>query len=159
MSECFRIFMGLLFQADPNGTGNVRALDAAIFMKKSGLKDQVLSQVSLVQSGMRLYADQIWACTQQMNKMTCVPREDADQPRHLASLIKVFTVRCLGSLGPKTFFRRTAKSLIGLGCWPGLSESSLGMQIILLVLSCFDSFMFECLENLKNLMERLLMRL
>ena len=59
MSEYFRIFTGLLFQADPNGTGSVRALDAATFMKKSGLKDQALSQVSLVQSGMRLYADQI----------------------------------------------------------------------------------------------------
>ena len=33
-------------QADPNNTGSVGALDAATFMKKSGLKDQVLSQVS-----------------------------------------------------------------------------------------------------------------
>ena len=38
----------LLLQADPNGTGSVGALDAATFLKKSGLKDQVLSQVGLL---------------------------------------------------------------------------------------------------------------
>ncbi|XP_060559434.1 epidermal growth factor receptor substrate 15-like 1 isoform X6 [Ruditapes philippinarum] len=32
-------------QADPNNTGSLGALDAATFMKKSGLKDNVLSQI------------------------------------------------------------------------------------------------------------------
>ena len=35
------------------------------------------------------------------NTMTCVPSEDSDQPEHSPSLIKVFAVRSLGSLGPK----------------------------------------------------------
>ena len=34
------------------------------------------------------------------NKMTFVPSEDSDQPGHLPSLIRVFAVRSLGSLGP-----------------------------------------------------------
>lgn len=35
----------IILQADPNNTGSVGALDAANFMKKSGLQDKVLSQV------------------------------------------------------------------------------------------------------------------
>ena len=38
---------------------------------------------------------------------------------------------------------RIAKTLIRLGGWPGWSESSLGAQVILLVLSC-------CSSNVKN---------
>ena len=34
------------------------------------------------------------------NKMTCVPSEDSDQPGHPPSLIRVFNVRSMGSLGP-----------------------------------------------------------
>ena len=34
------------------------------------------------------------------NKMTFVPSEDSDQPGHLPSLIRVFAVRSMGSLGP-----------------------------------------------------------
>ena len=34
------------------------------------------------------------------NKMTFVPSEDSDQPEHPHSLIKVFAVRSMGSLGP-----------------------------------------------------------
>ena len=34
------------------------------------------------------------------NKMTFVLSEDSDQPGHSASLIRVFAVRSLGSLGP-----------------------------------------------------------
>ena len=35
-----------------------------------------------------------------ISKMTFVPSEDADQPGHPPSLIRVFAVRSLGSLGP-----------------------------------------------------------
>ena len=35
------------------------------------------------------------------NKMTCAPSEDSDQPGHPPSLISVFTVRSVGSEGPK----------------------------------------------------------
>ena len=31
------------------------------------------------------------------NKMACTPTEDSDQPGHLPSLIRVFTVRSMGS--------------------------------------------------------------
>ena len=31
------------------------------------------------------------------NKMACAPSEDSDQPGHLPSLIRVFTVRSMGS--------------------------------------------------------------
>ena len=42
------------------------------------------------------------------------------------------------------FFMRTAKTLIRLGGCPCCSESSLGAQVILLVLSCSDSIiLFE----------------
>ena len=34
------------------------------------------------------------------NKMTFVPSEDSDQPGHPPSLIRVFAVRSVGSLGP-----------------------------------------------------------
>ena len=35
------------------------------------------------------------------NKMACAPSEDSDQPGHPHSLIRVFAVRFMGSLGPK----------------------------------------------------------
>ena len=34
------------------------------------------------------------------NKTTFVPSEDSDQPGHPPSLIRVFAVRSMGSLGP-----------------------------------------------------------
>ena len=34
------------------------------------------------------------------NNMTFVPSEDSDQPGHPPSLIRVFAVRSMGSLGP-----------------------------------------------------------
>ena len=49
------------------------------------------------------------------NKMTFMPSEDSDQPGHPPSLIRVFVMRSICSLVPK---------------------SSLGARIILLVLSC-----------------------
>ena len=36
-------------------------------------------------------------------KMACAPSEDSDQPGHPPSLIKVFAVRPMGSLGPIFF--------------------------------------------------------
>ena len=35
------------------------------------------------------------------NKITCAASEDSDQPGHMPSLVKVFTSRSVGSLGPK----------------------------------------------------------
>ena len=45
------------------------------------------------------------------------------------------------SLGPWLPFERTAKTLIRLGWCPGWSESLLGAQVILCVLSCGGSYM------------------
>ena len=36
----------------------------------------------------------------QTNKMTFAPSEDSDQPGHPPSLIRVFAVRSMGTLGP-----------------------------------------------------------
>ena len=35
------------------------------------------------------------------NNIECAPKEDSDQPAHGRSLIRVFTVRCPDSQGPK----------------------------------------------------------
>ena len=43
----------------------------------------------------------IWAATRQNQQNGCAPSEDSDQPGHLISLIRVFAVRSVGSLGPK----------------------------------------------------------
>ena len=63
------------------------------------------------------------------NKMIRAHSEDADQPGHPPSLIRVFAVHSVGSHGPKI-------SLIRLGGCQGLSESSLCAQTILLLLPC-----------------------
>ena len=42
-------------------------------------------------------------------KMACAPSEDSDQPGHPPSLIKVFAVRPMGSLGPIFFSIRQQK--------------------------------------------------
>ena len=64
-----------------------------------------------------------------------------DQPRHPPRLIRVpLCPQCVHVAKPQTVFMRTAKTLIRLG--PGKSESSLGAYVILLVLSCADSFIF-----------------
>ena len=67
--------------------------------------------------------------------MACAPSEDSDQPGHPLSLI---SFRC----EPRTqcFFRQTAKTLIRPCGWRCRSESSLGVHVILLVLSCCGSF-------------------
>ena len=62
------------------------------------------------------------------------PNEDSDQPGHPPSLIRVFAVRM--KKGWILSYPLSAKwRLIRLGGCPGWSESSLGAQIILLVLS------------------------
>ena len=73
------------------------------------------------------------------NKMTRTPSKDSDQPGHLPSLIRIFAVCSMGSLGPK-LSSCGQRRLIRLGACPGLSESLLGAQVILLVLSCVDSY-------------------
>ena len=45
-------------------------------------------------------SDQIGPLHNKTNKMTCAPSEASDQPGHPPSLIKVFTVRLIGSEGP-----------------------------------------------------------
>ena len=81
----------------------------------------------------------IWICLKEneplhdkTNEMTCAPSEDAP------SLIKVFTVHM--KKGWVLSYPLSAKGrLIKLGGCPGWSESSLGAQVILLVLSCCGS--------------------
>ena len=74
------------------------------------------------------------------NKMTCVPSKDSDQSGHPLSLI---SLRCPheDSLGPWLSLECTVKKLIRLGGCPDWSESSLGGQAILLVLSCCSSYL------------------
>ena len=43
----------------------------------------------------------IWATSWQNQQNDCAPSEDSDQPGHLPSLIRVFTVHSVGSLGTK----------------------------------------------------------
>ena len=78
------------------------------------------------------------------NKMACAPSQDSDQPGHPPSLIRVFTVRSMCSLGPKITVRSMGSwgpkiSSCGqrrlwsdwgirLGGCPGWSESSLDAQ-------------------------------
>ena len=71
------------------------------------------------------------------HKTTCVPSKDSDQPVHQPSLH--CGLNRPAAKDPR-FPVRTAKTLIRLDGCPGWSESSLGAQIILLVLSCWGSF-------------------
>lgn len=45
MKDTYGYWRKILLQVDPKSTGSIGALDAATFMKKSGLKDVILSQV------------------------------------------------------------------------------------------------------------------
>ena len=69
----------------------------------------------------------------------CMPSEDSDQSGHLHVWSES---RCVlyGSPRTKCFLMRTAKTLIRLGGCPGWSESSLGAQVILLILSFAGSY-------------------
>ena len=66
-----------------------------------------------------------------INKMTCEPCEDSDQPGHPPSLISLHCPH-EETLGPQLPIQCTAKTPIRLGGCPGLSESLLGAQVILL---------------------------
>ena len=69
-----------------------------------------------------------------INKMICAPSDDSDQPGHLPSLTRVFTVR-MKKAWVLSYPLNAQRRLIRLGGCPGWSESSLGTQVILLVLS------------------------
>ena len=77
------------------------------------------------------------------NKMTYTnaPSEDADQPGHPPSLIRAFAVR-MKKHWVLSYWLSVQRRLISLGGCPGWSESSLGAQVILFVLSCWSSFYF-----------------
>ena len=64
--------------------------------------------------------------------------QSSDQPGHLPSLIRVFTV-CMKKPWVLSYPLSSQRTLIRLGRCPGWSESSLGAQTILLVLSCCGS--------------------
>ena len=67
------------------------------------------------------------------SKITCTPSEDSDQPGRRPSLTG-FDMRYM-----ETFFRRTTMTLVRLGGCPCWSESLLGAQVIMLILSCYVS--------------------
>ena len=73
------------------------------------------------------------------NKVACAPSEDSDQPGHLPSLIKVFTVR-MKKAWVLSYPLSTQLRLIRLGGCAGWSESLLGTHAILFVLSWFGSY-------------------
>ena len=73
------------------------------------------------------------------NKMTCAASEGSDQLGHLPSLISLLYPH-EEALGPWLPSECTVKILIRLSGCRGWSESSLGGQAILLVLSCCSSF-------------------
>ena len=85
------------------------------------------------------------------NKMTCAPSEDSDQSGHPPSLIRVFTVRMKKSW-VFSYPLSAQWRLIRLGGCPDWSESSLGAQVILLVLSWCDTFFllsqYQCILSL-----------
>ena len=98
----------------------------------------------------------IWPASWQNQQNDCAPSEDSVQPGHPPSLIRVFAV----SLGIRpvwtesslsaqwvakgqSFLHADRKTLIRLGGCPGWSESSLGTQATLLVLSWGGSFLAD----------------
>ena len=68
------------------------------------------------------------------NEITCAPSEDSDLPGHPPSLIRVFAVRSMSNWGPNVS-SCGQRRLIRLGGCPRWSESLLGAQAILLILS------------------------
>ena len=72
------------------------------------------------------------------NKLVCVPSQDSDQPDHPPSLISLPTVS-LKEAWALNYLLSTMKTIIRPGKCPGWSESSLGAQVILLILSCSGS--------------------
>ena len=68
-----------------------------------------------------------WATSWQNQQCGCAPSEGSDQPGHLPSLIRVFTVR-MKKAWVLSYPLRVQGRLIRLGECPGWSESSLGAQ-------------------------------
>ena len=77
------------------------------------------------------------------DKTTCVPSEDSNQPGHLPSLDQSLHCALIGYQRTQGFFMRRAKTLIRLGRCQGWSESSLGAQVILFVLSCGGLYLYS----------------
>ena len=100
---------------------------------------RMLAEVNFIQGEVQFRYEQPHDKT---NKMTRAPSEDSDQPGHPPSLIRVFTVRSMGSWGPNVSSCRQRRlwshwadaqaDLSRLDRCPGWSESSLGTQVILL---------------------------
>ena len=84
-----------------------------------------------------------------INKMSCAPSEDSDQPGHppVWSGLSLSAWRTRGSLASHW---AQATTLIRVG-W---SESSLGAQFILLVLSCTGSFRMQIFQIMYSNTER-----
>ena len=69
-----------------------------------------------------------------------MPPAKTDQPAHQHSLIRVFAVHSVGSLGPIVSFMQTAKTD---------QTGQIGVQVILLVLSCSGLFALDNRRNFK----------
>ena len=79
----------------------------------------------------------IWAATWQNQQSDCAPSEDSDQHGHPPSLIRVFAVCLMGSLGPKL---SSCGHSDQTGRMPRLIWVFAGRTLILLVLSCRGSY-------------------
>ena len=77
------------------------------------------------------------------SKMICAPSEDSDQTGHPSSLTRVFAVRSVGNYKDQRFLHAENDDWDQTGRMPGLSEYSLGEQVILLDLSCSSSLIFH----------------
>ena len=77
-----------------------------------------------------------------MKKLNCLRGFEACEWQNVASAKSDQSLLCClnGYLRTQGVFMRTAKTLVRLGGCPGLSESSLGAHVILLVLSCGGSY-------------------
>ena len=84
-----------------------------------------------------------------INKMACALSEDSDQPGHPPSLIWVFAVR-MKKPWVLSYPLSTQRRLIRLGRCTGWSESSLGAQVILLVLSWGGSYILTTSSSAKH---------
>ena len=79
--------------------------------------------------------------TKKTNKMTFAPSENSNQPAHAVWLESLLCIQWVAK-NPRIFMW-TAKTLIRLGGCPGWSESSMGAQVILSVLSCCGSYTIQ----------------
>ena len=75
------------------------------------------------------------------NKMTCAPSEDSDQPGHLPSLIRVFAVCFMGSVGLRASSCRQGKLM------PRLIRVFTGCTGHFVVLLCCSSFFCVCVSE------------